>query len=293
VQGIVVHRTGSPTQNARAIRHYFNTSPDGRYASSQFVVDDQDILQLMPVGEIAFHTAGKNQTHLGIETCEHNWGTPAWGETYARLVWLVGWLLRNHNLSVQDVTGHFAWDPVNRPYDPAHPAWKPGDGKATGIFSWNAFIADVLTELERATSPPVLPPAPTLPEPIPVQVVGLDGQPRPCMPGRLIDSVTYVPIVDYTNCLLPQAEVAWNDAERSVTVQVAYESIAVRVAGPDGLPEPCEPGLLIGSTTYVPVRPFVSCLTPGADVAWDEAQRTVTIRPPAPAGEAPDSAGAT
>lgn len=215
VQGIVVHRTASPTQNARAIRHYFNTAPDGRYASSQFVVDDQEILQLMPIGEIAFHTAGKNTTHIGIETCEHNWGTPAWGQTYARLVWLVGWLLRTYNLTVQDVTGHFAWDPVNRPYDPAHPAWKPGDGKATGIFNWNAFIADVMAELERASSPP---PAP--PQPIPVRVVDADGSFRVCEPGQLINSTTYVPLRSFTGCLAPGAEVGWNAQDRSVTVRL-------------------------------------------------------------------------
>ncbi|HLN62840.1 MAG TPA: N-acetylmuramoyl-L-alanine amidase, partial [Symbiobacteriaceae bacterium] len=146
VQGIVVHRTASPSQNARAIRNYFNDSPDGRFASSQFVLDDAEILQLMPIGEVAYHTAGANFTHLGIETCEHNWGTPAWDETYRKLVWLTAYLARSYNLPIGAVKGHFAFDPVNRPYDPTHIGWTPAEGKARGLFVWEEFLAAVEAE---------------------------------------------------------------------------------------------------------------------------------------------------
>ncbi|MFZ5814288.1 MAG: N-acetylmuramoyl-L-alanine amidase [Bacillota bacterium] len=210
VQGIVVHRTASPTMDARAIRHYFNTAPDGRFASSQFVLDNTEILQLMPIGEVAYHTAGKNYTHLGIETCEHNWGTAEWAETYNRLVWLTGYLVRAYGLSLADVTGHYAWDPVNRPYDPAHPAWKPGDSQATGLFSWNQFIADLQRELERASL-----------EPIPVQVVRTVTE--DCEPGRLIDSTTFVPLRAFTECLVPEATVTWDDVQRKVIVTLPPE----------------------------------------------------------------------
>lgn len=112
-QGVIDHRTTSPTMNAQAIRQYFNDAPDERFASSQFVLDNTEILQLMPVGEVAYHTSGKNFTHLGIETCQHNWGTSEWAETYRKLVWLAGYLMRafdhlragpSDRLTLRDIT---------------------------------------------------------------------------------------------------------------------------------------------------------------------------------------------
>ncbi len=203
VQGIIIHRTASPTMDAMAIRNYFNTAPDGRFASSQFVLDNAQILQLMPVGEVAYHTSGKNYTHLGIETCEHNWGTEAFSETYARLVWLTGHLMRAYGLTIAEVTGHYAWDPVNRPYDPAHPSWRPGDPQATGLLNWNRFVADV----ERAAA-----------REIPIQVIRTVTE--ECEPGRLIGSTTYVPLRAYTDCLVPNATVTWDDANGRVIVEV-------------------------------------------------------------------------
>ncbi|HEY3368391.1 MAG TPA: N-acetylmuramoyl-L-alanine amidase [Symbiobacteriaceae bacterium] len=199
VKGIVVHRTASPSQNARAIRQYFNDSPDGRFASSQYVVDDKEALQLMPVGEIAFHTIGKNLTHLGIETCEYNWGSATWPETYRKLVWLTGYLARVYQLTIADVSGHFWWDTVNRPYDPTHMTWTPAEGKDTGIFDWNQFIADVNAQLTPSSGAPA-------PTPVPVQMIKVVD----CTQGLLINSTTYVPIRPYTDCVAPNATLQWD-----------------------------------------------------------------------------------
>jgi len=230
VQGIVVHRTASPTMDARAIRNYFNGAPDGRFASSQFVIDNSTILQLMPIGEVAYHTAGKNYTYLGIETCEHNWGTPAWAETYRKLVWLTAYLARSYNLPLDAVSGHFQWDPVDRPYDPTHPGWKPGDGKARGLFVWEQFLADVQAAMYPAPQPPVPPESPPQPEPpalpeprqIPVSVSDEKGV-RPCVEGLLIGDETYVPIRSYTACIAPNAAVHWNEKDWSVLVELPLE----------------------------------------------------------------------
>lgn len=207
VQGIVVHRTASPTMNAMAIRNYFNTAPDGRFASSQFVLDNEQILQLMPIGEVAYHTRGKNYTHLGIEVCEHNWGTATWPETYWRLVWLTSHLVRSHGLSISAVTGHFYWDPVNRPNDPTYMGWMPGESKATGLFEWNQFISDVRDQL--ATLPAV---------PVTVSAPGTAG--TVCTTGFVHNGKTHVPIREYTACLMPDASVTWHQDTFSVTVEL-------------------------------------------------------------------------
>lgn len=209
VQGIVVHRTASPSMNAWAIRRYFNDAPDGRFASSHFVVDDQVLLQLIPIGEVAYHTAGRNLSLLGIETCEHNWGEETWPETYRKLVWLTAYLARTQGLDISQVTGHFQWDPVDRPYDPTHLGWRPGDGQATGLLTWSTFIADVSEQLHT-------PPPPTR---VPVVVVDSRGQ-RACTDGILVDGTTYVPIRAYTACIAPQATVTWDPTRVRVTVSL-------------------------------------------------------------------------
>jgi hypothetical protein len=226
-QGIVTHRTASPSQNARAIRQYFDTAPDGRFASSHFVVDDQEILLLMPIGEVAYHTAGKNATMLGIETCEHNWGTPAFSETYRKLVWLTGYLVRMFGLTIADVTGHFWWDPVNRPYDPTYMGWSLAQGKARGIFDWNTFIADVQTQITPAPTP-----APN-PQEVAIRVRRVVEE--ACTTGILVDSTTYAPLRAFTGCVTPGATVHWDPNGPTVIVDLppAGGATAMETAVPE------------------------------------------------------------
>jgi hypothetical protein len=263
VRGIVVHRTADPYHDAWWIRDYFNTAPDGRFASSQFVLDDQVILQLMPVGEIAYHTGaqGKNYSYLGIETCEHNWGTEAWAETYRKLVWLTGYLVRQHGLRIADVTGHFWWDPTNRPYDPTHLGWAPAEGKATGLFDWNQFIADVTIEIATR-----------------VEIVTKNPSPAPCTQGLLLNNVTFVPIRPYTACLLDSL-ITWDPQGPTITVEP--RPVRVQIQSAAGLTE-CDTGVLIGSRTFVPVRAYTACVAPGATITWDPNGPTVTVTLPNP-----------
>jgi hypothetical protein len=205
LQGIVVHRTASPSMDAWAIRNYFNTAPDGRFASSQFTLDNNVILQLMPIGEVAYHTAGKNFTTVGIETCEHNWGTTDWNETYRKLVWLVAYLMQAFHLDIAAVSGHFWWDPVNRPYDPTHMGWSLSDGKSTGLFDWNTFIADV----EKLA---------TAPATVDIRVVRTINE--DCTDGVLIGDTTYVPIRAYTTCVRPDAQITWQNDGPSIIVEL-------------------------------------------------------------------------
>jgi N-acetyl-anhydromuramyl-L-alanine amidase AmpD len=204
VRGIVVHRTGDYNAGAMAIRNYFNNAPDGRYASSQFVLDDTQILQLMPIGEVAYHTAGKNATTIGIETCEYNWGTSTWPETYRKLVWLTAHLMKAFQLNISQVSGHFWWDPVNRPYDPCHLGWTPAEGQPRGIFEWNQFVTDVAAEAARII--------------VPIQVTKTETV--DCTDGLLIGSTTYVPVRPYTQCVAPDATITWDGEGPRVIVEL-------------------------------------------------------------------------
>lgn len=213
VQGLVIHRTASPHMNAREVREYFNGSPVGPHTSSHFVVDDESILQTVPIGEVASHTDGKNLTHVGVHVCEHNWGTPAWAETYRRLVWLTARLVERFRLTVADISGHFWWDPVNRPYDPTHLGWKRTDGQATGLFDWNQFIADVAQTLAGPGSA-----TPQTPERVRIRIARETEV--DCTDGLLIDGTPYAPVRSLMSCVLPRATVNWLKEKRQVVVKV-------------------------------------------------------------------------
>lgn len=157
VEGIVVHRSESPRLDGAGMRAVLERAVAGEPRSCHFVVDDQAIRQLVPVGEIAYHTAGRNHRDIGVMICEHNWGTPDWEESYRRLVWLVARLMVIFEVGIDRLSGRFWWDPVQHPYDPTHLGWCREDGPATGLFNWNRFVADVLTmqrEVERILASP-------------------------------------------------------------------------------------------------------------------------------------------
>jgi len=157
VEGIVVHRSASPRLDGAGMREVLERSVGGEPRSYHFVVDDQAIRQLVPVGEIAFHTSGRNHRDIGVMICEHNWGMPEWEEAYRRLVWLVARLTVVFQVRIECVSGHFWWDPVRHPYDPTHLCWRLEDGPATGLFNWNRFVADVVNtqrEVEKTMAGP-------------------------------------------------------------------------------------------------------------------------------------------
>lgn len=223
VQGVVIHRTARPRMDAREVREYFNRSSGDHRASTHFLIDDRAILQIIPIGEVAYHAEGKNLTHLGIHVCEHNWGTPAWDETYHRLVWLTARLVERFQLTLADVSGHFWWDPVNRPYDPTHLGWRHADGRATGLFDWNQFIGDVARAIAGPGDGPGDGPggagAPTeQPERIRIRVARRKEE--DCTEGLLLGGTAYAPVGSLAACLLPGATVRWLEEKRQVLVAV-------------------------------------------------------------------------
>ncbi|HEY3365259.1 MAG TPA: hypothetical protein VGK74_09420 [Symbiobacteriaceae bacterium] len=190
VEGIVVARTASPVMDAHSVRRFMNAPPAGFQTAGHFVLDDQAILQLLPIGEITHHTTGKDATHLAIFVCEHNWGTAAWDETYRKLVWLTARLARAFCLDPSRVSGRFWWD-LSSPYDPTHLGWSPDLGRATGLFDWNRFIADVAagvaTDVTAALPPDAVRAAPEsealAPEPPPEPGAASGPVRRGAVPG--------------------------------------------------------------------------------------------------------------
>lgn len=123
LKGFLIHYTANYSKGANAKMHrsYFSTTD--RYASSQFVVDDKEIIQLMPINEVAWHGGGRRYTNwansireginvnyfmIGIEMCVNADGD--FSETEKNTAYLVARLLslpENKHLSIDDVKRHY------------------------------------------------------------------------------------------------------------------------------------------------------------------------------------------
>jgi hypothetical protein len=63
----------------------------------------------------------------------------------------------------------------------------------------------------------------------------------------------------------------------------AFPVVPVSVAVGQGSEAPCVEGMLIGSTTYVPIRDYTACVAPDAEVQWVDADRRVVVHLAGPA----------
>lgn len=117
---VTIHNTGNSGRGANAKSHntYIHNmagkSPlQTGYASWHFSVDDKFIYQHLPLNETAWHTGdgslitSGNRTSIGIEICENPETNTKQAEENA--IALTVWLLKNCNISVNNVKPHKAW----------------------------------------------------------------------------------------------------------------------------------------------------------------------------------------
>lgn len=142
VRGVVLHYVGNPGTTAQANRDYFESLADGTletYASSHFIVGlEGEVLQCVPLTEIAYASNSRNGDTVSIEVC-HPDETGVFNDAaYGRCVELTAWLCREFHLKPEedvirhyDVTGKLC--PLYYVEDPA---------------AWDAFLEDVAAEVE-------------------------------------------------------------------------------------------------------------------------------------------------
>lgn len=110
IKGIVVHYVGNPGSTAKNNRNYFEQlgSTHVTYASSHFIVGLKgEIIQCVPLGEIAYASNQRNVDTLSIETC-HEDETGKFNEkTYQSLVKLIAYLCDMFELDSEDVIRHY------------------------------------------------------------------------------------------------------------------------------------------------------------------------------------------
>jgi len=112
VNGVVLHYVGNPGTTAQANRNYFNSLADGElgtYASSHFIVGlEGEVLQCVPLDEIAYASNGRNADTVSIEVCHPDGAGEYSPVTRARVVELTAWLCRAFRLNAEeDVIRHY------------------------------------------------------------------------------------------------------------------------------------------------------------------------------------------
>lgn len=110
VKGIVIHYTANPGSTAKENRNYFENLKNKRskYASSHFVVGlDGEIVQCIPLDEIAYASNSRNDDTISIEVCHEDKSGKFNEETYDTLVHLVAWLCDEYGLKKEDIIRHY------------------------------------------------------------------------------------------------------------------------------------------------------------------------------------------
>lgn len=150
---ITIHDTANsnPGANARAHAKYLHgDAAAGRPASWHFTVDDQVIIQHLPLDENGWHAGDGgdgpgNRTSIGIEICENIDGDRTKAEKNA--AWLVAYLLQELNLGVEKVVQHHHWTGKNCPHVLRS---RPG--------GWESFLAEIENHLPVKGTPILGPP---------------------------------------------------------------------------------------------------------------------------------------
>lgn len=123
VKGIVVHWVAAPMQKAINTWSWFEKRKSGTrgYGSAHFIVGQEgEVLQCMPLDEMAYHVGSKTYTKdalnnlssypnnctIGIEMAHVDWDGRFGEKTYKTTVNLVAELLNKYNLTIDDIYTH-------------------------------------------------------------------------------------------------------------------------------------------------------------------------------------------
>ncbi len=141
VNNIFVHYTANKGTSAAQNRSYFeNLGTTGETsASAHFIIGyDGEIIQCIPLNEIAYAVQRRNQDSISIECCYQQDDGHFTDETYQSLLQLSAWLLDKYNLGPEDMRRHYDEGGKKCPlYFVEHPE------------SWEQFISDLGEYISR------------------------------------------------------------------------------------------------------------------------------------------------
>lgn len=110
IKGIVIHYTANPGTSAEDNRNYFEglATSHATSASSHFIIGiNGEIIQCIPLDEIAYASNERNVDTISIECCHPDSTGKFTEETYNSLVKLTAWLCGKYNVSKKNVIRHY------------------------------------------------------------------------------------------------------------------------------------------------------------------------------------------
>lgn len=132
IKGIVIHYTGNPGSTAKNNRNYFESLKDKHTnsVSSHFIVGLKgEVIQCIPLNEIAYASNYRNKDTISIEVCHPDDSGKFNSKTYIALQKLVRSLMQTYHLENEDVIRHYDVTGKNCPkYFVEHP------------YEWEMFL---------------------------------------------------------------------------------------------------------------------------------------------------------
>jgi len=110
IKGIVIHYVGNPNTTAMQNRNYFANLAitQQTHASSNFIIGlGGEVVQCVPVDEIAYASNIRNSDTLSIELCHPDETGEFTDETYVSAVRLTAWLCDRYGLGYDDIIRHY------------------------------------------------------------------------------------------------------------------------------------------------------------------------------------------
>lgn len=110
VNSIFVHYTANPNTSAAQNRSYFEQLKDTHItsASAHFIIGyDGEIIQCIPLDEIAYAVQTRNFDSVSIECCYKAANGQFTQETYDSLIELLAWLTNTYDLTTDDILRHY------------------------------------------------------------------------------------------------------------------------------------------------------------------------------------------
>ncbi|MBR1693128.1 MAG: N-acetylmuramoyl-L-alanine amidase [Lachnospiraceae bacterium] len=110
VKNVFVHYTANPGSTAIQNRNYFENLKDSHEtsASAHFIIGiEGEIVQCIPLSEVAYAVAGRNYDSVSIECCHPEADGKFSDATYHSLVHLTAWLISEYDLEVEDILRHY------------------------------------------------------------------------------------------------------------------------------------------------------------------------------------------
>ncbi len=110
VKGVVVHYTANPGTSAENNRSYFQglATKKTTRASSHYIIGlEGEVIQCIPLTEVAYASNDRNDDTISIECCHPNETGEFNEETYASLVALTAALCIEFELKEEDVIRHY------------------------------------------------------------------------------------------------------------------------------------------------------------------------------------------